>query len=384
MNTPSEHSDLLGGSSAERRYHCAASYRLEPGIPSGESDAAKRGTRLHEAIAKMLNDEAPTDVSPKETAEILEPAVAEFNKLCDRYDIERLIIERKVEPELMFDSFGTVDVIGMGPKHVLIVDWKFGFHPVDVNDNKQLQFYAYSAITDAKLKKLIPTDLQVVTAIIQPSRTPMVSVAEVTREELTDASDWWEDNYNQREGEPEKGKWCQWCKAKPTCSAHAPVVGKTVMPGAPTGYQEHILEFDLRANTLGVQLTEWRRAHDLAGERVKALEQIIYSKVESGEKVDGWKLVAKRNRRMWHDPEGAERSLRRSVGADVACPRQLISPPKAEELLGANYKSLVKYVTNQSSGVKLVPDTDVGDAVDVSDRFNKLTGADASRRRLAT
>ena len=113
---PTEHSDLLGGSSAERRYHCAASFRLEPGLPGNESPAASRGTRLHAAIAQMLSDQEPEGVSKVEVDDVLRPAMEAFDTLCDEHGVDRVIIERRVGTQIgdIKDTFGTIDVIGLG------------------------------------------------------------------------------------------------------------------------------------------------------------------------------------------------------------------------------------------------------------------------------
>ena len=377
---PDEHAELLGGSSAARRYHCPASYRLEPGIPGHTSKAAERGTRLHAAVADLVTGAERLSEAFPEAYE----AYKAFEKLCEGYAIETLMVERRVNPQLGFESFGTVDIIGIGPAHVLIVDWKFGYHQVEARDNYQLQYYAHATLQDERVKKLLPELYTVVMAIIQPqsSGNVVVSVAPSTEEELAATARVWKDNYIVRAAhEPVKGSWCQWCKAKPSCPAHIDTVTVSefakVNPHTIVSFgslEQHVPEFDLRADNLGEQLTEWRRANELAGARVNALEQAVFAKVEAGESVPGWKLVAKRTSRHWIDAARAERLLRRKVGADVAAPRALISPPQAERVLGPDYRLLEKYVSRESSGVKLVPEEAAGDAINRGDIVQKLTG----------
>ena len=376
-NAPTGHSELLGGSSAERRYNCGASYRLEPGLVGFESKHAKRGTRLHEAIAAILKGKEAEGVTPAELSGVIDPAIEAFDELCSLHKVEKIIVERQVAPDLdeELGSFGTVDAIGIGERVALFVDWKFGFHPVDAKDNKQLAFYAYSALTDKKLQGLFPDDPQIVTAIIQPSRgNDMVSVALTTSEALFELAEVWQQNYKERENSaPVKGDWCQWCKAKPSCSAHA-IVAPAQQAGMFIASEEPTV-FDMGdTETLGDQLKHWLAVKEQASGRVTALERLAYAKIEDGGTVSGWKLVAKRAQRAWHDPEAAERSLRREIGVDTACPRKLITPPQAEKIMGERYKKLERYVTKESTGAKLVPDADERAPVDLGSRFKKLSG----------
>ena len=372
---PDEHAELLGGSSAERRYHCAASYRLEPGIPGHTSVAAERGTRLHEHIAAMVKGGSPSGL-PAADATAVTDAYEAFMQLCETYRIETLLVERRVDPQLGFESFGTVDVIGIGLEHVLVVDWKFGYHAVESGNNYQLQYYAYAAMQDPKLQALLPSGgYQVVGAIIQPSKRPFgaVSVTEYDEEALGAVALEWKDNHAVgNAAEPVKGSWCQWCKAKPTCPAHVPEVSVVSSPDA--GGPAPTFDVSVNGLALGEQLKQWREQQEWVNSRVEALERAVFVKVEAGESVPGWKLVDKRASRHWVDIDAAERFLRRKVGVDNAMPRKLISPPQAEKVLGPDYRLLEKHVTRESSGVKLVPEEAEGDAVDTSQRIKKLTG----------
>ena len=57
-----KHSEYLGGSSAERRFVCAASFKLEEGIPSPPaSKLASQGTALHAAMVRHVRDGEPVD-----------------------------------------------------------------------------------------------------------------------------------------------------------------------------------------------------------------------------------------------------------------------------------------------------------------------------------
>ena len=397
---PEEHSNLLGGSSAARRYHCAASYELEQGIPDlGSSPAASRGTRLHAAAAQMVAGREPTDVTPDEVRDVLRPALAAFDDLCDRYDIQEVLVERRVDPRLPMPSFGTVDIIGTGSKHVLVLDWKFGYHQVSAAGNQQLRYYAYAALMDPKVGSRLAGREKLVVAIIQPADgDAVVSTEEVTFEELQADAAVWSANYVARDSDPVKGDHCKWCKAKPVCPAHVPelddslerqMAAQVEEAHAPTAMDEYhggagVLTLlkglpmhpSGAAAEVGPQLRNWREIRDWCSSRVDVLERVAFNTLEAGEEVPGWKLVEKRAHRTWSDPEAAERMLRRKLGADGAAPRKLISPPQAEKVLGADYKKLAaKYVTKESTGVTLAPVDSELDAVDATSRFTVLGNA---------
>ena len=61
MNEDTEHSSLVGGSTADRRINCPASYQLEQKVPKGikekSSIYADEGTALHECMAYILRND---------------------------------------------------------------------------------------------------------------------------------------------------------------------------------------------------------------------------------------------------------------------------------------------------------------------------------------
>ena len=423
--SPDVHSDTLGGSSAERRYHCAASYNLEEGMPSlPGSAAATRGTALHEAAARCVKaGTSVTDAAEmigweceqtgytllhSDVTDYLQPALEAFYVLLDEQDVDNVVLERMIDFNTASDfgvpdAIGTADVIGVSADktRVLVVDWKFGHHPVSAEFNLQLAFYAYGALFLAVNWETFESCEGITVAIIQPSgREPCIpSVYDFTALELIEIAKVWEKNYVERKDtEPVKGKWCHWCKAKPICSAHVPdsptfsglltagrdysigattpvVVPVTQEPQSPVEYLA-ALPFDplVSNEKLGVMLDDWQKILAWVSDRTGYLERLLFGKAEDGEDTPGYKLVEKRNQRTWDDPGKAEAVLKRRLGAANALPRTLISPPQAEKQLGpAVYKKTVaKYVSTRSAGIKLVPEDDSRDSVNVTERFQEV------------
>ncbi len=96
------------------------------------------------------------------------------------------------------------------------------------------------------------------------------------------------------------GDWSGFCKVKATCRTHA----DTVVDG--------VSDFDLMQppllslTELGLLLTKCQPLLDYA----KAAEEYALSQALSGEKIEGWKLVEGRSRRVWDDQEKAFADLK--------------------------------------------------------------------------
>ena len=466
--SPETHSDTLGGSSAPRRYHCAASYKLEKGLPSlPGSVAADMGTTLHEAVARCVKEgilahdvlgwtceQTGVAITWDMIENKLRPALKAFYALLDEHGIENVVLERAIDynkvpghaplygsdTDLGFgvpDAYGTVDVIGVNADKtaVLVADWKFGHYPVSADFNLQLAFYAYGAYFGEMSRSYgdVPTLVHV--AIIQPDRMGecVPSVSSFTTRELRDIADVWTRNYaSSADATPIKGDWCKWCKAKTMCPAHVPgydaeqpvvvpapeddtneitwhmnatggeapvftdVHGVGQLPFVssrfdwntatplpqqpgqkvgPVAFLES-LPFDPTASNakLGEMMVEWVEIRAWVSDRAAYLERLLFGKAEDGEETPGYKLVEKKNHRVWEDPEKAGEVLRDRIGDDNAMPRTLISPPQAEKHLGSQLyrEEVAKYVSTRSAGIKLVPEDDSRDAVNVGDRFQEV------------
>jgi hypothetical protein len=180
-NTPDAHSSVVGGSTAEARINCPASYQLEQKLPPSANTSsayADEGTALHEAMAYILTNDvkdlddilgmtfgADPDRNPTGyvmTQELVDTALAPcvdfFDALADELSESdgdfTFLIECRCEMPGIPNSFGTSDVIFRTPKRSGIVDWKFGVGvPVkasypdgddSIRPNSQLAYYARS------------------------------------------------------------------------------------------------------------------------------------------------------------------------------------------------------------------------------------------------
>src|SRR5690606_29016377 len=86
-----EHSNIMGGSTAEQRIHCPASLKLEEGMPDEESEYAREGSMLHAAMELALVN----DMHPEQLDEFIGENL-DFDGLV----ITREHVEMKLKPAL--------------------------------------------------------------------------------------------------------------------------------------------------------------------------------------------------------------------------------------------------------------------------------------------
>lgn len=179
---PEAHSSVVGGSSAEKRLACPASYQLEQKLPpsakSTSSEYADEGTAMHEAMSYILkNDVLDLDTLEGDTfgtnaetgnpgyvvtRELLEtciyPCMDFFDALDEESNFEgglQFLVENSVVMPGIPEAFGTADLICRTDKRSIIVDWKFGVGVLvkasydtedGVRPNAQLMYYARAAM----------------------------------------------------------------------------------------------------------------------------------------------------------------------------------------------------------------------------------------------
>lgn len=199
------HSDVVGGSSADVRLNCPASYKYEQMVPASvrnkSSSYAEEGTALHEAMEYILTN----DVEDMRSLLGMEfngyvmdralindgviPALDYFDDIADAYEEEgglEFLQEKLCQMPGIPNAFGTTDVIGRTDKRTVILDWKFGAgvavkaeYPPEreggkPRPNSQLMFYARAAahthpeMFGVNEQGKIPADWPIDLIIIQP------------------------------------------------------------------------------------------------------------------------------------------------------------------------------------------------------------------------
>jgi RecB family exonuclease len=390
----SDHSHVMGGSSATKRINCPASYQLEAAMPEGteSSSYADRGSMLHAAMELLLTaDPANADAldatlqdllgqdlgfaGHEITQELVDTKILPaWNAWChvrDTYDLVDWFIEQRVSLEAIIDgAFGTADLIASdrhGRLHVL--DWKFGDGViVPAEGNQGMLFYAGAALNDMdpEMREFIEEigdannmdPIPVVIHIVQPRAGAKPEEVLQTWETNEDTVDKFItlaaeaiDKARSSNPQPKPGDWCRWCRAQPTCPAYDQLVDYATST-SPKTMSAHELSEAIRAAKL---LTDWCR-------KVLALGQ---QELEGGAAIPGYKLVPKRPQRVWVNAEVAEEVLRKKrckVGEMYK--RTLMSPAQFEKSRGDVYAKIAKdHVVSVSSGVTMVEDTDPRPAI---------------------
>ncbi len=342
-----EHSRIVGGSSAARVIACPGSVQLvRKAPPQIENQYMAAGTRLHNAIAALLMS-GPVDLTEFDDTEQskLDFAV----KFVDALEAEEpdSVLEFDVEARVKWDrvpgAFGTVDFIGRLGDSAIVLDWKFGDGVmVDAKDNAQLMFYALAAfrsnhwafdgavfveliivqpfevrrwVTD--IKRLLDFEQDLISAIrIAESDTPPL----------------W------------TGSHCRFCPAKVLCPAQTGEIDRLV--------RRSLAELDPEALGRALAL-----ADDLEG-FIASARGLVQQRLEAGLPVPGWKLVPKQARRKWVKESDALAALA-AAGVPESELLELKSPAQAEKVLKKHKLALPDgLAVSVSSGDTIAPESD--------------------------
>ena len=382
---PSEHSHVMGGSTAEQRINCPLSYSLEAKMPEKESsEFADRGSMLHAAMEMIVVADPPTMVEAETLFEQLigqnmgfeghvidqelidtkiRPATEAWLKLIAEYDFVDWFIETRVSlEEIIPGAFGTADIIAIDSEDNLhCLDWKFGDGvKVEVKANYGAGFYALGALydPDPELREFTTNANGVILHIVQPrANFPNEDALQTWETNM----DWLENLLDlaidaaekaQSDDPPAKtGKWCRWCSAKPICPEYMRMGSEAL---------------ETKPETMdAIELAAALRVAELLKPWIASVFELSQTEMERGVSVPGWKLVQKQSRRTWKDPATAQKIMRNAkVKAADMWKKTLISPAQAEKLNKKLYTNrLSELVESKSSGFTVVEDTDKRPAV---------------------
>lgn len=250
-----EHAEL-GGSSAHRWLHCSGSVLLSRKIEERPaSEAALEGTRLHEiaevegkklisyfrdgthTVSNNFDDgehEEPYDYGAHEEEAINVVITALYEKILNKQLTGKIIgTEAELIVDARFDMKGTADFWGVyrdkfGKRAGFIVDYKFGYSPVEAKKNAQLAFYAVGLLKWVRSQK---KDLDYIDVyILQPkvSTEPLTDRITVKQLESWDAKfiEAARKIYVEKRFVYKVGDWCEFCPAKAICPKFLDVTGK--------------------------------------------------------------------------------------------------------------------------------------------------------------
>lgn len=383
----------FGGSNAHRWLRCAASVKLcAAAPPSPPSEHAMRGTHAHALLELALRERRDSVLEfegqallpghveyDAEDVEAVQKAVDFILPLLHEPDAI-VLIEQKFK--LHEDTGGTADCVIYCPRsHVLrVIDYKHGAGKYVAEDAVQLRFYALcvSAKWEHPIRRVEATVIQPRKFGAEPIRTMIYGPADLMV--LDDEIDEARANALAVEPEPTPGSWCQWCAGAPDC----PALPRTAVRATEI-WPVHGDSVTVTLPPAGSCRDPQKLAETLAllpvlQAFIDGIEDAALSMAMGGTKIPGMKLVEKQARRYWENAEGAKKWFAENtvLDEDEYAPRKLLTVAQAEKLIKSDkaaVKSMAAFVEKKSSGLRLVPETAKGDAVDPATAMTATVGA---------
>lgn len=367
---PSVHAEL-SASTAERFLPCPGSVALSKGLPNISTEFAAQGTAAHYIAAECQKDGGRADRWLGKTALVeghvidldqeLVDAVQEFLDYITEKEQpgDKAYVEQSFTPAMqkLHPKFGgsTDRVMWRESAQLLrIYDYKHGAGvPVDVDDNKQLKYYALGALLSNP--QWNAEDIELV--IAQPRcdhdqgrirkwvfkafdlleyAAELIAGALRTEEFGADLV-------------PSK-KACKFC---PAAGANkCPAIEKHTHALATLDFEKVAMQAYSKD-----QIAEFLRMAPLVEARISAVREFVYNRACAGEDFPGFKLVEKRATRKWKDEEAAASVFR---GDQHRSAPKLLSPAKMEKVVGKKkFAEMSKeLVDKSSSGFTLAPTDD--------------------------
>lgn len=377
---PAQHA-ALGASSAHRWMLCPGSVRMEAPLASTTSVHAEEGTAAHTLAELCLREQrSPEDfigttINGRPVDEEMAESVQVFVDYCcslatqsDEHWIEQRINLAPLNPPA--PMFGTLDfgAYHAASQELEIVDLKYGRGVlVEVEGNKQARYYAIGAWLQLGGGRAIS---QVKITIVQPRaahtagpvRSEVVSVAELLDFVGTLFAAAAE---TQRPDAPlVAGDHCRFCKASAICPAQQRLAEQVAM----VEFAALPADQPPAPDTIPLPtLLEMMQQMPILEAWIKACYAHVEGLLLSGYEVPGYKLVQRRATRKWIDPDATLAVLRNELHLpeDEILDMSLKSPAQLEKLLGRRRFAALEpsHVVKQSSGVTMVPSTDVRPAV---------------------
>lgn len=390
------HADL-GASNAHRWMNCGGSLRLTRDIPQTTSVYAAEGTAAHTLVNRALTENLPAstwlgeEINGFEVNEEMAEAAQMFVDVVRvqesldpaaivRYE-QRFSLASLNPPD---DMYGTADAIVIQPtmRTLVVPDFKYGKGVfVDAHENEQLMYYGLGALLDVELDRSMRGAFdQVRLIIVQPrafsgTEGPIREVV-VSYEELVGFATTLL-RLAREAMKPDAplvpGAWCQFCRAAGVCpalKAHAVAVAQVEfedMPAQLPPAPEKLTD---------AQLVMVLNKADIIEDWLKDVRAYVIAKLERGEPVPGYKLVAKKANRKWIAPD----LVLEWAKANGLNPKELMTEPELESpaqvekiLKGTGIKLDATLYEKKSSGLTLAPEKDprpaavLGPAADFAD-----------------
>lgn len=404
----------IGASSAYRWFECPGSVQLSAQAPPSEDTVyAQQGTAAHWLIERFYTAERTNQkidlwsfegkLAPNNHEFLPEDieAVEKFISFMDEYRKDGKFVlhaEAKFDLSGIFPGlYGTSDIVLMesNMKRLRVVDYKHGAGiPVEVENNRQLLYYALGAIQHVCTKHKIDylsvlgwgsVFKEVEIVVVQPRcrhKDGIVRKWVVNAEtldkfavELAEKA-----KATQVKNPPFKtGDHCRFCPALAICPTFNNQTMEIVNADFKAVSHPSNLNLPSPESLSPGEIVKILDFSDLIIEFLKKVEGHALSLLEHGVEVNGYKLVKKKSNRQWRDEEEAKETLSLYLNEEDMYEKKFVSPAKAEKLFNKEQKKekkIIETLTVQpDNGNTIAPEHDPREAVSGSavNDFNALT-----------
>lgn len=368
-------------SSRYRWSKCSASVDVHVSTPNEHTEEGTRAHEVFEWSVKFHHDHNPYykgekyDLEVRELQnirdkinrgkypkEMIDYGYNAYDLILEKLDIyERTITALKVEHllgDVNSENFGTADLVidwnvswdkGNTDIYRAIVDYKYGFNPVNVADNGQLLNYAcldysYNAT---------PADMYVL-AIYQP-RAGGFSFVHYNPEDI-------EEEYAKLRREVtapktfKAGGHCTFCSHKPDCQEYQRTNKELVLSVFNTN--DNTPKEELPLELCAEIITKKKQLNDF----ISYCENKVFSALINHQPVTGWKLIQGSGNRKWSDEEVAAQRLA-SIGV-TPYEQKVVSPTSVEKTSKEVYSQIEDLVVRPEGKLRLVPESHKGKAIE--------------------
>lgn len=386
-----DHSDV-GASGMSRWSVCPGSVQLARRVaamgamPDTSSEFADEGTAAHEVAARCLESGADAwefmsqkvtvgerefivDAEMVENVQVFLDAVRE---VCGEHDT--ILVETHLSmPDYHPGIRGTADAIVLhrrSAEHAInsftLLDLKYGQGvAVEGPGNKQLRYYAAAAwFTLGERAEAVS---MVTMKIVQPRMEHPDGYVRGEALSTHQLGEWLETEMLpaiKRTEDPDApcvaGEHCQFCPVALYCKE---VMGPfaEMFEAAGSLPEDEAKDNEVFLDTSAEALAALAERIPLVKRAIKAIEREVFARLQKGNDVPGFKLVAKRTDRVWS--EGADELLKLAFGDAAFNPAKLKSPAQIEKIKEGGKEFVAANAYKPEAGLTFAPASDNRDAV---------------------
>lgn len=369
-------------------------------VPPQDSTYSQEGSLAHKVCECLLKGEPMPVGATTEMLEYAEDYVAFVEQALADLGPSMSFVELKVPLYYQIERNGIIDFAAV--RHdgtaLHIVDYKYGFTPVEAERNKQLSIYVRNLVLHVRGVVEVSKDAVVRMTIDQP-RLGSRKTWETTLDEL---DDFLRENVEAQAlsilyPEPKASfkfapsdETCKFCPAESFCTARAQWIAKDFEPldvvlrdpQSVIDDPEDIVGF-APPETLDEQhLAAALAIADAAKKWFSNLESYALARAVNGNPPPGFKAVEGRGSRQWGDDAEAERFLKARLKKDAYQPAKILSPAQAEKALKGKLtprlaKKFDELITRKEGNPTLVRESDKRPALTMpEDQFSVLPSSE--------